>query len=51
MLTSVVTYRLNLNFATICSGYAEGLSMEDIQTIEENLLPHARSVSEQVSTE
>ena len=51
VLTSVATYHPNLDFATICSGYAEGLSMEDIQTIEENLLPHARSVSEQVSTE
>ena len=51
MLTSVATYHPNLDFTTICSGYAEGLSMGDIQTIGESLLPHARSVSEQVSAE
>ena len=51
MLTSVATHHPNLDFATICSGYAEGLSMEDIQSIGESLLPHARSVLEQVSTE
>ena len=49
MLTSVATYHPNLDFATICSRYAEGLSMGDIQTIGESLLPHARSMSEQVS--
>ena len=49
MLTLVVTYHPNLYFAAIYSGYAEGLSMEDIQSIGESLLPHARSVSEQVS--
>ena len=47
----MATYHPNLDFATICSGYAEGLSMGDIQTIGESLLPHAWSVSEQVSTE
>ena len=31
VLTSVVTHHPNLDFATVCSGYAEGLSMEDIQ--------------------
>ena len=51
VLTSVVTYHPNLHFATICSGYAEGLSMEDIQSIGESLLAHARSMSEQVSAE
>ena len=30
VLTLVATHHLNLDFATICSGYAEGLSMEDI---------------------
>ena len=47
----MATHHPNLDFATIYSGYAEGLSMEDIQSIGESLLPHARSVSEQVSTE
>ena len=51
MLTSVATYHPNLDFATIYSGYAEGLSMGDIQSIGESLLPHTRSVSEQVSAE
>ena len=30
VLTVVATYHPNLDFATICDGYAEGLSMEDI---------------------
>ena len=51
VLTLVVTHHPNLDFATICSGYAEGLSTEDIQSIGESLLSHARLVSEQVSTE
>ena len=49
MLISVATYHPNLDFATICSGYAEGLSTEDIQSLGESLLPHARLVAEQVS--
>ena len=49
VLTSVATHHLNLDFATICSGYAEGLSTEDIQSIGESLLSHARPVAEQVS--
>ena len=51
MLTSVATYHPNLDFATVCGGYAEGLSMDDIQSIRESLLPHVQSVSEQVSAE
>jgi len=51
VLTSMVMYHLNLDFTTICGGYAEGLSMEDIQSIGVSLLPHARLVSEQVSAE
>ena len=51
VLTSVATNHPNLDFATICSGYAEGLSTKDIQSIGESLLPHARSVAEQVSTQ
>ena len=45
VLTSVAMHHPNLDFTTICSGYAEGLSMEDIQSIGESLLPHTRSVS------
>ena len=49
VLTSVVTDHSNLDFTAIYSGYAKGLSMKDIQSIGEGLLPHARSVAEQVS--
>ena len=51
VLTSVAMYHPNLYFDAICSGYAEGLSMEDIQSIGVSWLPHARSVSEQVYAE
>ena len=51
MLTSVAMYHLNLDFATIYSGYADGLSMEDIQMLGESLLPHARLVAEQISAQ
>ena len=47
----MATHHPNLNFAAIYNGYAEGLSMEDIQSIGEGLLPHARSVVEQVSAQ
>ena len=49
VLTSVAMHHPNLDFTAIYSGYAEGLSMEDIQSIGESLLLHARSVAEQVS--
>ena len=51
VLTSVAMHHPNLDFDTICSGYAEGLSTEDIQSIGESLLPHTRSVADQVSAE
>ena len=51
VLTLVVTHHPNLDFVAICGGYAEGLSMEGIQSIGESLLPHARSVTEQVSAQ
>ena len=49
MLTSVATHHPNLDFDAICSGYAKGLSMEDIQSIGVSLLSHVWSVSERVS--
>jgi hypothetical protein len=49
VLTSVAMYHSNLDFATICSRYANGLSTEDIQSLGESLLSHARLVAEQVS--
>ena len=30
VLTSVLTYHLDLDFAAVCSGYANGWSAEDI---------------------
>jgi len=51
VLTSVATYHPNLDFTTICSWYADGLSTEDIQTLGESLLPHARLVAKQVSVQ
>ena len=51
MLTSVVMYHPDLDFTTICSGYADGFSMEDIQSLGEGLLPHGRLVAEQVSAQ
>ena len=47
----MATHHPNLDFATICSGYANGLSTEDFQSLEESLLPYARLVAEQVSTQ
>ena len=41
VLTLVATYHLDLDFAAICSGYADGWSMEDIHVLRESLLPHA----------
>ena len=51
VLTSVAKHHSNLDFTTICSGYAEGLSTEDIQSIGESLLSHARSMADQVSAQ
>jgi len=43
------TYHLELDFSTICSGYADGWSTEDIYSFGESLLPHVKLVAEQVS--
>jgi len=51
VLTSMATYHPDLDFATICSGYADGWRMEDIHSLGESLLPHAKLVAEQVSTQ
>ena len=51
VLTSVATYHPGLDFATIYSGYADGWSMEDSQSLGESLLPHIRLVAEQVSAQ
>ena len=51
MLTSVVMYHLDLDFATICSGYVDGYSTKDIQLLGESLLPHVKLLAEQVSAQ
>ena len=51
MLTSVATHHLDLDFATICSGYTDDWSPDAIHTLGESLLPHAQLVVEQVSTQ
>ena len=51
VLTLVATYHPDLDFATICSGYADGCTTEDTQSLGESLLPHAKLVAEQVSAQ
>ena len=51
VLTLVATYHSNLDFVSICSGYADGWSAEDVHSLGESLLPHAKLVAEQVSAQ
>ena len=51
VLTSVVTHHLDLDFAAICSGYADGWSPDTIHALGESLLPCAQMVAEQVSAQ
>ena len=51
VLTSVATHHPELDFATICSGYANGWSPDAIHALRESLLPHAQLVAEQVSAQ
>ena len=51
VLTSVATHHPNLDFDTICSGYADGWSPDAIHALEESLLPCAQMVAEQVSAQ
>ena len=41
VLTSVVTHQPDLDFTAICSGYADGWSLDAIHALRESLLPHA----------
>ena len=51
VLTSVATHHPDLDFTAICSGYADGWSLEAMHALRESLLPHAQLVAEQVSTQ
>ena len=50
VLTSVAMHHPSLDVTIICSGYTDGWSTEDIHSLGESLLPHAKFVAEQVST-
>ena len=50
VLTSVMTHHPDLDFAAICSGYADSWSPEAIHALGESLLPHTQLVADQVST-
>ena len=41
VLTSVATHHPNLNFMSICRGYADGWSTDEIHALGESLVPHA----------
>ena len=45
VLTSVATHHSNLDFTAICSGYADGWSLEAMHALRESLLPHAQLVA------
>ena len=51
VLTSVATHHLDLDFAAIYSGYADGRSPGAIRALGESLLPCAQMVAEQVSAQ
>ena len=48
VLTSVGTHHLDLNFTTICRGYADGWSANVIHELRESLVPYTQMVAEQV---
>ena len=41
VLTSVATHYPDLDFASICRGYADGWSTDEIHALGESLVPHA----------
>ena len=49
VLTSVATHHLDLDFAAIYRGYADGWSADKIYAMRESLVPHAQMVAEQVT--
>ena len=50
VLTSVAMHHLDLDFAAIYRGYADGWSVDAIHALRESLVPYAQMVAEQVST-
>ena len=51
VLTSVATHHPDLDFVTICRGYADGRGTDAIHALGESLVPHAQMVVEQVSAQ
>ena len=51
VLTSLATHHLDLDFAAICRGYADGWSADAIHALGESLVPYAKMVAEQVSAQ
>ena len=51
VLISVAMHQLDLDFAAICNGYADGWRPKAIHALGESLLPHAQLVAEQVSVQ
>ena len=49
VLTSVATHYPDLDFTTICRGYANGWSADEIHALGESLVPHAQVITEQVT--
>jgi len=41
VLTSVATHYPDLDFVSICRGYADGWSTDEIHALGESLVPHA----------
>jgi len=50
-LTLVETHHPDLDFTSICRGYADGWSANEIHTLGESLVPYAQMVAEQVTTQ
>ena len=46
VLTSVATHHPDLDFTTVCRGYADGWSADEIHALGESLVPHAQKVAE-----
>ena len=51
VLTSVVTHHPDLDFMTICRGYADGWSADEIHALGESLVPRAQKVTKRVTAQ
>jgi len=51
VLTSVAMHHPDLDFTTICRGYADGWSADAIHALGESLVPYAQMVAEQGSAQ